>query len=249
MGRTVDLTGQRFGKLVAVEDSGERKNGEVVWRCQCDCGSVCLVKASKLRNGRTKSCGCLRRGAAPNRNDLAGRRFGRLTALYPVKSDLKTTNVVWHCRCDCGREVDVRSTCLAKGITRSCGCLVRENTGKIQENMHYRDDTCLEMLERAQRSYAENKAGFRGLFLTKQGKYRVMIAFRKVHYNLGYYMSFEEAVKVRLNAEQQLHAGYIEAYKQYQEKAVLDPEWAAANPFYYDVRRVNGEFAVSTTRL
>ena len=95
----------------------------------------------------------------------------------------------------------------------------------------------------------ENKSGFRGLFLTKKGLYRATITFRKVHYHLGYFHDFDEAVKARLNAEQTLHAGYIEALRQYQEKAAREPEWAEENPFYYNVRRVNGAFSVSTTRL
>ncbi len=33
-----DLAGMRFGRLTVIEDSGERKNGYILWRCKCDCG-------------------------------------------------------------------------------------------------------------------------------------------------------------------------------------------------------------------
>ena len=52
------LIGQRFGRLTALKDSGERKHSHVVWECICDCGKKTLVRANSLRAGRTKSCGC-----------------------------------------------------------------------------------------------------------------------------------------------------------------------------------------------
>ena len=56
----IDITGQKFGRLTALKDSGERKGGEVVWLCQCDCGSLLKVRSYDLRRGHTSSCGCLR---------------------------------------------------------------------------------------------------------------------------------------------------------------------------------------------
>ena len=56
----IDITGQKFGRLTALKDSSERKGGEVVWLCQCDCGSLLKVRSYDLRRGHTSSCGCLR---------------------------------------------------------------------------------------------------------------------------------------------------------------------------------------------
>lgn len=60
--RVVDLTGQRFGRLVAVEAT-ERRNGNcaIVWRCLCNCGNEHFAASCCLRNGHTKSCGCLQK--------------------------------------------------------------------------------------------------------------------------------------------------------------------------------------------
>lgn len=55
-----DLTGDRFGRLVAVRVLG-KKNGAYVWECLCDCGNTTFVCGSKLTNGHTKSCGCIRK--------------------------------------------------------------------------------------------------------------------------------------------------------------------------------------------
>lgn len=54
----------RFGRLVAVRLTKERSNGGVVWECRCDCGNTCKVTGRKLRNGNTRSCGCLRLDSA-----------------------------------------------------------------------------------------------------------------------------------------------------------------------------------------
>lgn len=63
MGTFNDLSGQRFGRLVAVELVKSDKCG-CYWRSKCDCGSETIVRASGLRSGRTKSCGCLQKEKA-----------------------------------------------------------------------------------------------------------------------------------------------------------------------------------------
>lgn len=63
MGRFVDLTGQRFGRLIAIERCKERaKHGKSVkWKCVCDCGNEVIVASGLLKSGATKSCGCLKK--------------------------------------------------------------------------------------------------------------------------------------------------------------------------------------------
>ena len=59
----VDITGQKFGKLTAIEYLGLVKNKKTYWRCQCDCGNEKIATYYDLRNGHVQSCGCLRRGS------------------------------------------------------------------------------------------------------------------------------------------------------------------------------------------
>lgn len=54
-----DITGERYGRLVAIR-MVEVKDRFAMWECQCDCGKVTICRGSNLRNGKTKSCGCLR---------------------------------------------------------------------------------------------------------------------------------------------------------------------------------------------
>lgn len=56
MGAFQDLTGQTFGKLTVLEESG-RIHGGARWKCQCECGRVVLCRAKNLKCGDSKTCG------------------------------------------------------------------------------------------------------------------------------------------------------------------------------------------------
>lgn len=62
MRRVLDLTGQRFGKLVAIKCVGQDKHKNALWMCKCDCGRTKTVASRSLVGGSTKSCGCLETG-------------------------------------------------------------------------------------------------------------------------------------------------------------------------------------------
>lgn len=57
----IDLTGQRFGRLVVVDFAGQSTDGQAKWSCVCDCGTTTFASSGNLRSGRMKSCGCWRR--------------------------------------------------------------------------------------------------------------------------------------------------------------------------------------------
>ena len=58
MSEVIDLTGQRFNRLIVIEPS-RTKNGKYAWKCRCDCGNYIIAVGAQLKNGNTKSCGCL----------------------------------------------------------------------------------------------------------------------------------------------------------------------------------------------
>ena len=62
-----DLTGRRFGRLVAVKDTGKRVNRNAIWLCRCDCGGETNQRASTLLQGLVKSCGCYGKEIAKKR--------------------------------------------------------------------------------------------------------------------------------------------------------------------------------------
>jgi len=57
----MDLTGQRFGRLVVTRDCNSKltTNG-FLWECKCDCGRFVKTRTQNLKTGNTKSCGCLK---------------------------------------------------------------------------------------------------------------------------------------------------------------------------------------------
>jgi hypothetical protein len=71
----IDLTGQRFGRLLAKEPVGRRGNSKT-WLCQCDCGNMTEVPSNYLRRGITRSCGCLRREVSKWLGTKNGTRHG-----------------------------------------------------------------------------------------------------------------------------------------------------------------------------
>lgn len=58
--RAKDISGQRFGRLTTLNPTSKRKNGHIVWHCQCDCGNTVYLPISYLTSGDTRSCGCLK---------------------------------------------------------------------------------------------------------------------------------------------------------------------------------------------
>lgn len=125
--RILNLCGQKFNRLTVISFYGIRKRDHNrLWNCKCDCGKIIITDTGKLRNGNTKSCGCLKLELTSKRflKDLTGKRFGRLV----VKSLAfrKNKKVFWECKCDCGNIKCINANSLVAGYSKSCGCLHKE---------------------------------------------------------------------------------------------------------------------------
>ncbi len=70
-----DLSGQTFGRLTAI--ARHPCKGIVRWDCKCSCGATTVVPSVALKNGYTRSCGCLRRETAKARAQARARRGGQ----------------------------------------------------------------------------------------------------------------------------------------------------------------------------
>jgi HNH endonuclease len=122
--KKLDLLNKKFGKLLAIEKTNKRKDGKVIWKCLCDCGNIVEVVGKSLKNGTTKSCGCIRI------KELKGKRFGRLLVLENTFTK-NNSNYIWKCLCDCGNIVEIAGSSLTGGYTKSCGCLNKEIVSKL----------------------------------------------------------------------------------------------------------------------
>lgn len=135
-----DMTGQRFGKLVVLEQAEDEitKKGmrHIRWLCKCDCGNEIVTRGTALRSGHTRSCGCAHSEAAMGigLQDITGQKFGRWTVLYEngrLKEPRGRLVPLWHCRCDCGEERDLRAGTLKRGLSLSCGCYKYDRLSEI----------------------------------------------------------------------------------------------------------------------
>lgn len=105
-------------------------NGRLKWLCQCDCGNQVWINTGSLRNGGTKSCGCLHKEF----KNLVGQKFGKLTVVSLNKEKTKNGHYYWNCICECGNIAVVStSNLLNKNPQKrviSCGCYKKQLTSE-----------------------------------------------------------------------------------------------------------------------
>ena len=134
MGKALDLTGQRFGRLVAIRPTEKRDNQHlIIWEFQCDCGNIIERTGSQVKRGNTQSCGCLKREKLIQRNIDNGNkinigdRFGLLVVIEDLgfrKQKSRDKQERWSkCQCDCGNIIEQRNNNLQSGAAQSCGCV------------------------------------------------------------------------------------------------------------------------------
>lgn len=81
MGNFVDLSGQRFGRLVVLQRA-ESLGTQTAWMCRCDCGNIKPVRSCTLLNGRTTSCGCFNKELASQRAKTHGKSKSRIYNIW-----------------------------------------------------------------------------------------------------------------------------------------------------------------------
>ena len=164
----IDLTGNRYGRLAVSSFAGMKEQGTKgrkasFWNCTCECGETAVIAGSRLKNGETKSCGCLAREvssangkSAQSREhgtrfvDLVGQRFGRLTVVSYAGSSRKKSSrggpSIWNCICDCGRKATANTSDLRCGGRESCGCSRSNLRGLLEIDLNGESFGCLTVI-------------------------------------------------------------------------------------------------------
>ena len=124
LGRGANLTGKRYGRLVALYRVAGAHSKEGYWLCKCDCGTYKVVRARCLNGFHTTSCGCYSKEIRKTQHhsgpeNLIGQRFGKLTV---IQEALKQGYTRWRCLCDCGNIKDIQANHLKEGTIINCGC-------------------------------------------------------------------------------------------------------------------------------
>lgn len=151
MGKFIDLTSMKFGKLTVISVAGKLTTKGMSWNCICDCGNHCIRSGRTLRKYENSSCGCgtndvawitrrkkygitgntlIKKQVRPPQKiiDLVGKKFGRLVVIERVENYRSSSR--WKCICDCGEIRNVIGNCLRSGHTKSCGCLGAEKAAE-----------------------------------------------------------------------------------------------------------------------
>ena len=155
MPKKKDLTGQKIGRLTVLFELPERKNGKIIYRCQCECGNEKDIAGTSLtKKNPTQSCGCLQRENTSKANrakGLEGMVFGRLKVINWDENKHK-----WLCECQCGNKIFVNTNHLNQNHTQSCGCLQRDKTSSLGLDLKDKKFGYLTVLERDyEKSYSK----------------------------------------------------------------------------------------------
>lgn len=124
-----DISGHRYGRLLAIKHIGKNGSGKTLWECHCDCGNIKNITTSDLSSGRVNSCGCLRKEITAKKNfkDLTGKVFGQWTVVERGKTN-NCRKIEWICECSCGNIGEVSGNSLLAGKSTMC----KECLRKIQ---------------------------------------------------------------------------------------------------------------------
>jgi hypothetical protein len=91
----INLSGRRFGRLVAEQAYGKTPSGQMIWNCRCDCGNLKPVHARNLLSGATRSCRCLSRELSTQRQTLPNRQSMCNVRLNEYKWGARRRNLEW----------------------------------------------------------------------------------------------------------------------------------------------------------
>lgn len=128
--------------------------------------------------------------------DISGMTFGYLTAIEPTGKKNRD-DIVWRCRCKCGKEIEIPATRLLQGNTLSCGCLQREHLERI--NMCI-GKTSLRQSLKDNFYNPKNSSGYTGV-VSKRNKWQAYINYKGKRYALGCYDNIEDAIAARTRAK------------------------------------------------
>ncbi|RHU80446.1 AP2 domain-containing protein [Clostridiaceae bacterium OM08-6BH] len=218
-----NILGNKYGRLTVIEYVGRGDDGRALWKCKCECGNYKVVSGDALRQGHSKSCGCLQK---ENRQMIIYRnRYGNLK--HAQTSGGKTTRIyrIWDAmiqRC-CNPKHDKFYRYGGRGINvcaewknnfeefyswaKRKGYDETLTIDRINNDGNYEPGNCrwtnmtIQGLNRGLQS--NNTTGHKGVsYLKKTGKYRAYIKIHGKQVWLGAYDTIEEAIRARKKAEQ-----------------------------------------------
>ena len=131
-------------KVIAFDRTEIKKSGQKIhyWLCECNCinKTIKSIRGDSLKQGKTKSCGCIQKEIASNNytQNLIGKKFNKLTVIS--RANNKGKSAAWNCICECGKKTIVTSNSLTTNRTKSCGCINKKRIKEIGK-LNFKDLT------------------------------------------------------------------------------------------------------------
>lgn len=216
MGKKLELTGLKFGKLTVIKEFGLNKRGGYLWQCICDCGEEKILLGALLVSGHTKSCGCYKVEKSIDRatiHDLCEH------PLYNVWNSMKQ-------RCenknnDHYKDYGGRGIVICEEWSNNIKNFIDwafENKlekgleiDRIDNNKGYSPDNCQvithseNMAIGKRRKQSNNTSGYNGVYYSKQkSKWQAIIKIKGKSISIGFFNNIEDAVEARIKKEIEL---------------------------------------------
>lgn len=240
MGKFIDLTGKRFGRLMVIKRTNDYISPKgyraTMWLCKCDCGNFTTVRTSDLKSKRTESCGCLCReiqykthkkyntynlngdyGIGYTRN---GQKF-----LFDLEDYDLIKNYCWSIKND-GYVVSGKTILSRLVMGNPDGFEVDHIHGELTRYDNRKEN--LRIVTKTQNSMnvnirKNNTSGVTGVsWHKKSNKWRAYITVNSKMKEIGCFCSFDDAVLARRKAEDKYFGEF--SYTNSQKKGVLENE-------------------------
>ena len=155
--------------------------------------------------------------ASPTKKDLVGQRFGKLVVV--ARSEQRAprgarTVPLWECRCDCGAlTYKATDTLTASRVNMCQSCAGQYAAAKMRERAGFVEGTQISRIT-SDKPTATSSSGVRGVYFDKRsGKWRARLRFKGKIHDFGSYADFDDAVKARKEAEQQIFGEFLEQHE------------------------------------
>ena len=212
MGRKRDLTGQRFGRLVVVEDTNQfkYKQNSRIWKCLCDCGNEVLLPEINFiyKSSGTKSCGCIRIGRAielgKNKTPEERERVSQMGKnKTPEERSALGKNKT--------PEERERVSQMGKNKTPEERSALGKKLADFMSENDFKEGTSLSGIQR--KIPKTNKSGTKGVHLVKKtNKWKATISFKGEMIHLGCFSNKQDAINARKEAEEKYFKPILEKY-------------------------------------
>ncbi len=150
-----------------------------------------------------------------NKNDLTGKRFGKLFVLAETNNRADEGSIVWKCKCDCGNIIEISSKRLVNGLTISCGCYQKERqkySMKKLQNRQFKENTNIDLISKKQAN-SNSQSGVRGVhWCSSKNKWIASLSFKKKIHKKAF-KNKNDAIKYRKELEDKYFKPILEKYK------------------------------------